>query len=51
MLVAATALLEHNPRPSDDEIKKAIQAHLPLHGLLEHRQGGPEAASGQEVDE
>ena len=28
MLVSATALLEQNPRPSDDEIKKALQGNI-----------------------
>ena len=41
MLVAATALLERNPRPSDDEIRKGAPGqHLPLHRLLEHRRRG-----------
>ena len=42
MLVAATTLLERNPQPSDDEIRKAPAGqHLPLHRLLEHRRRGP----------
>ena len=41
MLMSATALLRENPRPSDEEIAKAIQGNIcTLHGLLEHLQGG-----------
>ena len=51
MLVAATALLERNPQPSDEEIRKgAAGQHLPLHRLLEHRRRG-QGASGQEVSD
>ena len=28
MLIAATALLERNPRPSDDEIRRALQGNI-----------------------
>jgi aerobic-type carbon monoxide dehydrogenase small subunit (CoxS/CutS family) len=28
MLISATALLERNPRPTDDEIRKAIQGNI-----------------------
>src|SRR5881628_865766 len=28
MLMSATALLEHNPRPSEEEIRKAIQGNI-----------------------
>jgi carbon-monoxide dehydrogenase small subunit len=28
MLMSATALLRRNPRPSDDEIRKAIQGNI-----------------------
>jgi aerobic-type carbon monoxide dehydrogenase small subunit (CoxS/CutS family) len=28
MLISATALLEHNPRPTEDEIRKALQGNI-----------------------
>ena len=42
MLMTARALLDENPDPTEQEIRTAISgAHLPLHGLQEHRRRGP----------
>ena len=39
MLMTARALLDENPDPTEQEIRTAISgAHLPLHGVQEHRQ-------------
>ena len=46
MLMSATALLDHNPSPSEDEIKAPAGQHLPLHRLLEHRWAVKAAAGG-----
>ena len=31
--MSATALLERNPRPSEEEVKVALGQHLPMHGI------------------
>ena len=42
MMLTARALLDANPNPTDEEIREAIsRPDLPLHGLHQHRQGGP----------
>ena len=50
MMLAAVALLEENPDPTEEEIRWAISGqHLPLHRLPEHRQGGP-VGGGSEAE-
>jgi carbon-monoxide dehydrogenase small subunit len=51
MLVSATALLEQNPRPSDDEIKKALQGNICRCTGYWNIIKALKAASGQEVEE
>ena len=49
MLVAATALLERNPRPSDDEIRKGLQGNICRCTGYWNIVDAVRAASGQEV--
>jgi len=49
MLVAATALLEGNPRPSDDEIRKGLQGNICRCTGYWNIVDAVRAASGQEV--
>src|SRR4051812_17860200 len=51
MLMSATALLERTPRPSDDEIKKAIQGNICRCTGYWNIVKAVKAASGQEVEE
>ena len=51
MLMSARALLEANPRPSDDEIRKAIQGNLCRCTGYVNIVKAIKAASGQEVTE
>jgi carbon-monoxide dehydrogenase small subunit len=51
MLVSATALLERNPRPSEDEIKKALQGNICRCTGYWNIVKAVLAASGQEVTE
>jgi aerobic-type carbon monoxide dehydrogenase small subunit (CoxS/CutS family) len=51
MLVSATALLERNPRPSEDEIKKALQGNICRCTGYWNIVKAVQAASGQEVAE
>ena len=49
MLVAATALLERNPRPSDEEIRKGLQGNICRCTGYWNIVDAVKAASGQEV--
>jgi aerobic-type carbon monoxide dehydrogenase small subunit (CoxS/CutS family) len=49
MLVAATALLESNPRPSDEEIRKGLQGNICRCTGYWNIVDAVRAASGQEV--
>ena len=51
MLMSATALLELNPRPSEDEIRKAIQGNICRCTGYVNIVKAVQAASGQEVGE
>ena len=51
MLMSATALLERNPRPNDDEIKKALQGNICRCTGYWNIVKAVKAASGQEVGE
>ena len=51
MLMSATALLEHNPRPSEEEIRKAIQGNICRCTGYVNIVRAIRAASGQEVGE
>jgi len=51
MLVSATALLERNPRPSDDEIRRALQGNICRCTGYWNIIKAVKAASGQEVEE
>jgi len=51
MLMSATALLEQNPRPSEDEIRKAIQGNICRCTGYVNIVKAVQAASGQEVSE
>ena len=51
MLMSATALLERNPRPSEDEIRKAIQGNICRCTGYVNIVRAIQAASGQEVSE
>jgi carbon-monoxide dehydrogenase small subunit len=51
MLVAATSLLERNPRPSDDEIRKGLQGNICRCTGYWNIVDAVKAASGQEVGE
>jgi aerobic-type carbon monoxide dehydrogenase small subunit (CoxS/CutS family) len=51
MLVTATALLEHNPRPSDQEIRRALQGNICRCTGYWNIIKAVKAASGQEVEE
>jgi aerobic carbon-monoxide dehydrogenase small subunit len=51
MLMSALALLEANPRPSDEEIRKAIQGNLCRCTGYVNIVKAIKAASGQEVEE
>jgi aerobic-type carbon monoxide dehydrogenase small subunit (CoxS/CutS family) len=50
MLVAATALLERNPRPSDEEIRKGLQGNICRCTGYWNIVDAVRAASGQEVE-
>jgi aerobic-type carbon monoxide dehydrogenase small subunit (CoxS/CutS family) len=50
MLVAATALLERNPRPSDEEIRKGLQGNLCRCTGYWNIVDAVRAASGQEAE-
>ena len=51
MLMSATALLEQNPSPSEDEVKVALQGNIcRCTGLLEHRRGGRRGGKGGRHD-
>jgi carbon-monoxide dehydrogenase small subunit len=51
LLMSATALLEHNPRPSEEEIRKAIQGNICRCTGYVNIVRAIQAASGQEVEE
>jgi aerobic-type carbon monoxide dehydrogenase small subunit (CoxS/CutS family) len=51
MLVSATALLERNPRPSDDEIRRALQGNICRCTGYWNIVKAVKAASGQDVEE
>jgi carbon-monoxide dehydrogenase small subunit len=51
MLMSATALLERNPRPSEDEIRRAIQGNICRCTGYVNIVRAIQAASGQEVSE
>jgi aerobic-type carbon monoxide dehydrogenase small subunit (CoxS/CutS family) len=51
MLISATALLEKNPRPSDEEIRKGLQGNLCRCTGYWNIIKAVKAASGQEVEE
>jgi aerobic carbon-monoxide dehydrogenase small subunit len=51
MLMSATALLERSPRPSEDEIRKAIQGNICRCTGYVNIVRAIQAASGQEVSE
>ena len=51
MLMSATALLQANPKPSDDEIRKAIQGNICRCTGYVNIVKAIRAASGQEVGE
>jgi carbon-monoxide dehydrogenase small subunit len=51
MLVSATALLEQNPRPSEDEIRKGLQGNICRCTGYWNIIKAVKAASGQEVEE
>jgi aerobic carbon-monoxide dehydrogenase small subunit len=51
MLVAATSLLERNPRPSDEEIRKGLQGNICRCTGYWNIVDAVKAASGQEVSE
>ena len=51
MLMSATALLQANPKPSDDEIRKAIQGNICRCTGYVNIVRAIQAASGQEVGE
>jgi carbon-monoxide dehydrogenase small subunit len=51
MLVSATALLERNPRPSEEEIRKALQGNICRCTGYWNIIKAVKAASGQEVGE
>ena len=51
MLMSATALLRRNPRPSEDEIAKAIQGNICRCTGYWNIVKAVKAASGQEVDQ
>jgi carbon-monoxide dehydrogenase small subunit len=51
MLVSATALLERNPRPSDEEIRRALQGNICRCTGYWNIIKAVKAASGQEVEE
>jgi aerobic carbon-monoxide dehydrogenase small subunit len=51
MLISATALLERNPRPSEDEIRRAIQGNICRCTGYVNIVRAIQAASGQEVTE
>ena len=51
LLMSATALLEQNPRPSEDEIRKAIQGNICRCTGYVNIVKAVQAASGQEVGE
>jgi carbon-monoxide dehydrogenase small subunit len=50
MLMSATALLQQNPRPTEDEIRKAIQGNICRCTGYVNIVKAIKAASGQEVD-
>ena len=50
MLISATVLLERNPRPSEDEIRKALQGNICRCTGYWNIIKAVKAASGQEVD-
>jgi carbon-monoxide dehydrogenase small subunit len=50
MLISATALLERNPRPSDDEIRHALQGNICRCTGYWNIINAVKAASGQEVE-
>jgi carbon-monoxide dehydrogenase small subunit len=49
MLISATALLESNPKPSEDEIRKGIQGNICRCTGYVNIVKAIQAASGQEV--
>jgi carbon-monoxide dehydrogenase small subunit len=51
MLMSATALLRDNPRPSDEEISRAIQGNICRCTGYWNIVKAVKAASGQEVSE
>jgi aerobic carbon-monoxide dehydrogenase small subunit len=51
MLISATALLESNPRPSDEEIRRGLQGNLCRCTGYWNIFKAVKAASGQEVEE
>jgi carbon-monoxide dehydrogenase small subunit len=51
MLMSATALLERNPRPSEEEIRRAIQGNICRCTGYVNIVRAIQAASGQEVSE
>jgi aerobic-type carbon monoxide dehydrogenase small subunit (CoxS/CutS family) len=51
MLISATALLEHNSRPSEEEIRRAIQGNICRCTGYVNIVRAIQAASGQEVTE
>ena len=51
MLMSATALLERNPTPSEDEVKVALQGNICRCTGYWNIIKAVKAASGQEVDE
>ena len=51
MLMSATALLEHTPRPSEEEIRRAIQGNICRCTGYVNIVRAIQAASGQEVSE
>ena len=51
VLVSATALLERNPRPSDEEIRRALQGNICRCTGYWNIIKAVKAASGQEVEE
>ena len=51
MLISATALLEHTPRPSEEEIRRAIQGNICRCTGYVNIVRAIQAASGQEVSE
>src|SRR3989440_6240807 len=51
MLMSATALLEQNPRPTEDEVRKAIQGNICRCTAYVNIVKAIQAASGQDVSE